>query len=239
MRDVENKPNKGIKAVLVFTITFFCALIFITQAARVLSPTVDVEIGMASESEEIENKDEEIKKMIDERLKWIEFEDNVTTRTVPDVEYQKTSSTKTIFKKDEEIANLPEKIKENDEEAEIRTEATPIKFIPKKEIVNPELPDPVAVNPSLAPTPIHIPTSELNKVSFKMNRVIVGDFETIEEAMKVQNRLINSDLNIIPYIKNVNGAFILQAGSFANKEKALALVSQIKALGYNSQVIAE
>ena len=72
-----------------------------------------------------------------------------------------------------------------------------------------------------------------------MNRVVVGDFETIEEAMSVQNKLINSDLNVIPYIKDLNGKYILQAGSFANKDKALALVSQIKEMGYPSKVVSE
>ena len=231
MRDIE-KTNKGLRALITFTVVFLSALICITLVAKKYTPVVDVEIGNSTDTfEELEQtidetKIAETKKNIDERLKQIELEDNIVEET-PKAENKNkisedTPKKKSIFvkKEDKEEQNLPD-----------------IGDIPAAKF--PPLPLPEVASPDFAPTPQVAKTIQFNKLDFKMNRVIVGKFNTIEEAMAAQKKLMGSDLNIQPYIKEVEGKYILQAASFANKDKAETLSDKIKSMGYSSKVISE
>lgn len=227
MRDVK-EPNKKLKALFIFLTTFVVSFVVISQSVRFFTPNVDVEIGNAISSENVTEEEisEEQKKAVDERLKWIQFEDNVTNIDMSEVEYSNGTENKADSNAE---ATDPKKEKSNVIELGKKVELPHLKTLPKVVV------DSDAKNAS----EVLLPIKELEKVEFKMNKVIVGEFGTIEEAMSAQNKLINSNLNIIPYIKGTNGKFILQAGSFANKEMAASLASQISEMGYNTQILTE
>ena len=227
MRDIK-EPNKKLKALFIFLTTFVISFVVISQSVRLFTPNVDVEIGNAISTENAPEEEisEEEKKAVDERLKWIQFEDNVTNTDMSEVEYSNNPENE-VDKNETSTETKKEKLEMI--ELEEKAELPRLKTLPK-----------INVGPNNENTAeVQLPVKELEKIEFKMNKVIVGEFGTIEEAMSAQNKLINSNLNIIPYIKGVNGKFILQAGSFANKEMAVSLASQISAMGYNTQILAE
>ena len=64
---------------VLFTITFLLTLMAVTYVIKNYSPNVDVEIGGESENAMTydESGDIEHKKAVDDRLKWIQLEDNM------------------------------------------------------------------------------------------------------------------------------------------------------------------
>ena len=74
---------------------------------------------------------------------------------------------------------------------------------------------------------------------FKMSKVFVGSYPTIEQAIQAQNRLMNTNISVSPFVKEVNGSYVLQAGSYANAHKAEAVAKEISAAGFQARVVKE
>ncbi len=195
-----------------FTFVFIIVLIGISYILKSYSPDIDVEIGnndalTLSESE----MDVEIKS-IDERLKWIQMEDEMPT----------------VAKRDNETQDEEEKQKEN-----IETEKQIIKPpIPSIEDIKEQRPDFRSISPA---TPV-IPLPERPAT---ITKVYLGSYSTLEEAMAVQSKIVNEDSSIEPFIKAIRDTYIVQLGSFADKEKADAFIIKLKEKGYAPKVISE
>ena len=54
--------------------------------------------------------------------------------------------------------------------------------------------------------------------------------------MEVQNKISASSPDITPFVKTQNSRFIVQLGSFSNKEKAENLVMRLKQQGYSPKI---
>ena len=72
-----------------------------------------------------------------------------------------------------------------------------------------------------------------------MSKVYVGSYPTIEQAIQAQNKLMNTATSVSPFVKEHNGTYVLQAGSYANSSKAEALAKELSALGFSAKVIKE
>ena len=46
----------------------------------------------------------------------------------------------------------------------------------------------------------------------------------------------STEPSLAPFVKAVNGSYIVQLGSFSEKDRANALVSKLRAKGYNPKV---
>ena len=215
---------------VLFIVTFLVSLIVITYFIKSMSPDVDVEIGGEdTQNTSVEESSEsDVKKAIDDRLRWIQMEDNmpgVSKRedgtTAEDVMYE--SSDKDKSKNSNENAD-----KQKQENKQSSSELAP------EEYVNPQQHQPV-LQPPVPAQPNAQPASE----PFKMSKVYVGSYPTIEQAIQAQNKLMNTSISVSPFVKEVNGTYVLQAGSYANAGKAEAVSREINSLGFHARVVKE
>lgn len=213
------KNKKVQQTFVLFIVTFLVSLVVITYFIKSFSPNVDVEIG--GEAENVEqtssaDSDSDIKQAIDDRLKWIQLEDNT-----PTAEYNKQSDE---YSDENEEVRHAEKTAKKDKKGKaqeldaIELERTTVK--PQK------LQPPVPAQPQVATPP-------------KMSKVYVGSYQTIEQAIQAQNKLMNTSTSVSPFVKEVNGVYVLQAGSYANTNKAEEISKEINSLGFSARVVRE
>ena len=50
---------------------------------------------------------------------------------------------------------------------------------------------------------------------------------------------MNTSISVSPFVKEVNGTYVLQAGSYANAGKAEAVSREINSLGFHARVVKE
>ncbi len=207
---------------VLFIVTFLVSLIVITYFIKSMSPDVDVEIGGEDiQAVEEQSTESDVKKAIDDRLRWIQMEDNM-----PGVSKREDGETDEItyehYKQDKNTNNHPKDSASNENEEEL----APIEYVNKPETQQePEPPVPAAPQPK--------------QEVFKMSKVYVGSYPTIEQAIQAQNQLMNSTVSVSPFVKEVNGAYVLQAGSYADAGKAEAVAREINSLGFHARVVKE
>lgn len=206
----KNKKNFGY--LYLFAFVFIIVLVGLSYILKSYSPDIDVEIGnndalTLSESE----MDVEIKS-IDERLKWIQMEDEMPS----------------VAKRDNEETNEEDKQRENSEK-EKQTIKPPT---PSIEDIKQQRPDFRSISPA---TPV-IPLPER---PVTITKVYLGSYSSLEEAMSVQNKVSNEEPALEPFIKAIRDTYIVQLGSFADKEKANALIIKLREKGYSPKIIYE
>ena len=83
-----------------------------------------------------------------------------------------------------------------------------------------------------------IPAREVIQLSKQpAAKVYLGYFASYDEAASVQAELVKSlDDGIIPFVKQENGRYIVQLGSFSDSAKAEALTEKIRAMGYYPKI---
>lgn len=210
---------------VLFIVTFLVSLIVITYFIKSMSPDVDVEIGGDETQTTVEESSEsDIKQAIDDRLRWIQMEDNmpgVSKRedgaVSEEVNYEPSDKDRINNKSDKPSPR-------NEEQTEGGSELAPIEYVnpqQHKSVVQP----PIPVQQSAEP--------------FKMSKVYVGSYPTIEQAIQAQNKLMNTSLSVSPFVKEVNGSYVLQAGSYANAAKADSVAKEISAAGFHARVVKE
>jgi len=72
-----------------------------------------------------------------------------------------------------------------------------------------------------------------------MAKVVLGSYATPMQARLISDTLIEMDLNVAPFIKEKNGRYALQVGSFSDAEKAGELVQELKSKGFDAKIINE
>lgn len=224
--------NKVKQTVALFLVTFLISLIVITYFIKSMSPDVDVEIGGESEQTvEQDGTDSEIKQPIDDRLRWIQMEDNMPGASKrqdgesQDIEYKSTENGK------EDVVKQPES-KDKEKSKSDSDTITPFEY------TNPNNQKPIAT----PPTPVQSMQNKQPAPSadeFKMSKVYVGSYPTIEQAIQAQNKIMNTSISVSPFVKEVNGSYVLQAGSYANAHKAEAVAREISAAGFPTRVVKE
>lgn len=217
----KKKNNSSKKAIVIFITTFFVTLLFLVMMASRLSPNVDVSIG---EDSDVEAKESGlgVKKFIDDRLKIIQMEDNGSEANSQKVLNKKTSGY--------DDASFDSFSKELDEKV----------VIPKKRGNNLNSQDDttsVAVHNPPRPhasrdlsTPFESP---------KMAKVYVGYYNTAEQAKVAQGILLDSGLNITPFIKDLGGTYTLQVGSYSSRAKAESLASELLKNNFPARITQE
>lgn len=212
----KRRRNNGLGYLLLFALVFTSALFGLSYAVKFLSPDVDVAIGN-NESTPLNESEMDVEiKTIDERLKWIQMEDelpSVSIRISQDRVENKQDKNKIEEKKDNKKEAAPKKdiaeIVNKEEKANIKTD-----FRFSKNNVN---------------TPV------VNQIS----KVYLGKYETIEEAVKIQHQVSSEETEIVPFIKAINGKYVVQIGSFSDSERAKTLVNKMKSKGYPAKISVE
>lgn len=216
----KRKKKGGFGYILLFAVVFLSALWGLSYIVKSYSPDVDVSIGN-NEGLILEEDETEIK-TVDERLKWIQMEDELPTVSIkiPENDAKKIK----IFEK-----NIKETVKTITDEEQPSTDKTPeINTEEKKQKLDFRFKN---QKEQL------IPKIEIKKES-TVTKVYVGKYSTIEEAIRIQSKIAGDAPETIPFIKLINGKYVVQIGSFSDKEKALSLVNEMNEKGYNARAVS-
>lgn len=215
------KKNKDVTAqnvLTVFTTTFLIMLVFFIGAARKITPNVDVSIG---EDSAVDAKESGlgVKGFIDNRLKAIQSEDsNIMTKKVEEArnKFEEDDEDEYFDNTLEEKVKLPvKKVKQ-----EVKQVAQEVQQSQEQKTV------------AQPPKPVEIPTA-YNPVV----KVVVGSYSSIDQAKVAQSILQESGLGVTPFIKNIQGTYTLQVGSFSSEAKAQSLANELLKHNYPARII--
>lgn len=218
----KKKTEKSKNGLLMAITTFFVTLLLFTIVAKSLSPNVDVTIGDDSETDAKETG-LGVKKFIDERLKMIQQDDTSGTAST------KQEPKKTPGYDDESFDKFSKNLEErvvvpsNGNKTNAGDASTPVPV--KTAVHNP--PRPTSRDLS---TPFESP---------RMVKVYVGRYATIEQAKVAQEILMDSGLDITPFVKNINGSYTLQVGSYSSRSKAEGLASELQHNSFPARIVSE
>src|SRR5574344_1511728 len=198
------KEGNGQKIFVIFVTSFFSMLLIFFAIVSRFSPDINLELDNENT---LEAKDTGlgVKHFIDERLKSIQMEDNMAGVSKPIETVQKTkdfmANTVDSFSKelDEKVMLPPSARKEEDTADEAKSVLS-------------------SQNKSQA-VKTQTQTQQKSDVS-RPAKVVVGYYNTRDQAKVAQGILIDSGLNVVPFIKDLGGAYTLQIGSYASKAKA-------------------
>ncbi len=218
IRKKRNKKKRSFGYFYLFAIVFLSALAGISYVVKSYSPDIDVAIGN-NDALTLSESDMDVEiKSVDERLKWIQMEDEMPTVAVRETENKKTKNTffdeDTDYNPDEDIKTETKKKEEN-------------------KIKQPPVPAITDINSDFRPQTrrqiIPLPKPSLTKV-------YLGNYSSIEEAMSVQNKISNEAPDLNPFIKAVGNNYIVQLGSFSDQDKAQALVVNLRQKGFSPKI---
>ncbi len=210
----KKKKKAGLKYFYLFLVVFVSALFGISYMINSFSPDVDVEIGNKSS---LTLNDDDIGmevKTVDERLKWIQEEDEL-----PSVAIRENKNRVNV--NSDNIADAP------------KVEIKKVKEVippPKKPEMDLPKPETKTANNKSAQVVIPAPVPALIKV-------YVGSYSSLEDAMAMQQKISSDSVDAMPFIKSVNGKYIVQLGSFSKQETADAYISKMRAKGYNPKIL--
>jgi len=210
--DKNKKNEKQNKLLTIFLTTFLLTFVFVLFVVKNF-PEIDVEISKNAEQEQEENT--EIGS-VDERLKWIQFEDNM-----PGVSTRYTTTDNA--NQDEESQNQDNIIEYDDD---LKTNKNSLNSLKSKEEAV------IKVEP-IVQMPENVPS--VNKIS----KVYVGQFATKEQAITMQNRLMDAGLDLAPFVKKVGSNYVIQIGSYASAQKAQSIAETVQNAGFSARVVSE
>ena len=223
------KKQKDVTAqniLTVFITTFLIMLVFFIGAAKHITPSVDVAIGEDS-STDAKESGLGVKGFIDNRLKAIQSED--TSDIAKKVEEKMNSTFEEIDEDNYFSKELEEKVKIPVKK--VKQEITQLKDIDEEK---------TATKPSSVP--MLKPTVKITKVSDETSaptvvKVVVGSYSTLDQAKVAQTALQDSALGVSPFIKNINGTYTLQVGSFSSEDKAQSLANELLKNNFPARII--
>jgi len=217
----KDKKKLGSKNnIVTFVVTFFITLLVFTAVAKSLSPNVDVTIGNDSATD-AKDTGLGVKKFIDDRLKMIQMDDNSAGVSIQGSE-NKPSRFSTSANSDNSVQEPEEKVsipQNNTDNTAIEEE--PITTVKKQP------PRPSAKDLS---TPFAATVS---------SKVIVGRYATFEQAKVAQEILLDSGINITPFVRSYNGGYTLQVGSYSSRAKAEEISSELQRNNFPARIIQE
>lgn len=216
----KRRNKSGLRYILLFALVFLFALWGLSYLVQSFSPDVDVTIGN-NEALILDETDSEIK-TVDERLKWIQMEDELPTVSVK-MQRDEIKRPENFMPVKKEISQK----KKKQEEPEIQK-----KKQTKTELVRQKL------DFRLKKVEDTERTTKVQNKENKISKVYIGKYSSIEEAIKMQNKIAADAPDTTPFIKSINGMYVIQIGSFSDKDKAISLVTTMHAKGYNARVIS-
>lgn len=234
------RKRKNYSFFYLFTIVFLVALAGLSYLVKSYSPDIDVEIGN-NESLMLSDSEMEVEmKSVDERLKWIQMEDELPSVAV------RNSETKLLIEEDKKpLIPKTEKKIEKGEKKEEKVENVVVETkppVPTIDDIKKQIPDfrtvPVAA-PVKVPQIVPLPQKTVIEQPKSITKVYLGNYATLEEAMNVQNKVSSTSPSLAPFIKAVNDHYIVQLGSFSESDRANSFVAELRQLGYYPKVIVE
>ncbi len=241
-RKKRRRKNSFMGYVYLFVFVFIAALAGLSHLVNSYTPEVDVSIGN-QEVAPLTKSDMDVEvKSVDERLKWIQMEDEMPSVAIREAkestdEAIKEKEKKTIelevdeepiFKKTE-IIPMPTMSEIKETTVPLPSVGVPISSDFRTSSSSAVVPLPVSQSQSLSTPIIPAPIPSLTKV-------YLGSFSTVDEAMSMQQKIATDIPDSMPFIKSMNGSYIVQLGSFSNSDIAQTFIQRVRDKGYNPKV---
>ena len=224
----KKKDNSTFVFIISFVFTFMIATGIIGICLNYFSPTVDVNIG---QNDVLPEDNEQIPVLdMDNRLKWIQDEDNYAQQPTSekylqlDKEFNSLNADKTNNIKKENIR--PVKNTESKSVKKERQDNIPVPVHSKD--IEPPVPTLTEVQNTVNKTPSEI----------KITKVYTGFYKSAEEAQQAKEKIANLFPELQPFVKSVNGQYIVQAGSFSSRKKAVELRESLNSRGYTAKLLS-
>lgn len=240
--DTESKIPKRrsrIKLLLLFSFTFAATFFLLGTVIRNFSPPIDVNIGN-EEIASIENTDDfdEIDDFeegeVDSRLKWIQYEDNN-----PNVNSIGNAGNTEDIEEINSSKNIPTVYKKK--QTKVTSKSTTTKSTKRLNQPNKYI---MAQDVSLSPTlaePADINTEK--NLSYKSNiinsKVYVGYYPTKEHAINALNSINSTIPGFNPFVRILNGQYVVQVGSFTDKGKAMHVKHELLRNGFPAKLTVQ
>ncbi|MBP3821134.1 SPOR domain-containing protein [bacterium] len=217
----KNMKKKSNKDATVFISVFIIGVLIILGFAKILSPNVDVGIADDDEYSQIEeeNYDNDTNQNnVDARLKMLQMEDA-----------GKSEDDEEMFSPnlDEKVV-LPSRLKKTVGQMEAEMLNTKTQKAEEPIIINNSV---QKESKQLEQTPA--PSQIINA------KVVVGYYATDKQAEVAKSILQEAGIGLNPIVKNMNGYYTLQVGSYSTKEKAQQAANNLLKSNFPARVILE
>ena len=217
----KNKKKKRFGFLYLFVVVFLIALVSLSYLVQYYSPDVDVAIGDKEDMPlNYSDFDYEIRP-IDERLKWIQMEDDMPSVSI---KKEKDTDYSYLFNKSENKKELKKRKNELTDRKAVNSSLSNEANQLEKE--------PLLLNDSILSHRNKIEEKELVK---SITKVYIGTYESLDEAITVQHKVLATGLADAPFVKASNGKYIVQVGSFQDEERANNLISDLKSKGFSAK----
>lgn len=232
--DLITRQNKAKKAkkkkkfgwLYLFVFVFILALVSVSYLVKYYSPDVDVAIGN-SEDLTLNSADIEYEiRPIDERLKWIQMEDEMPSVSI---KKEKAKSYDYLFGEQNSKGEISKAKKEIESKKEKQPPKVKIEDVKQKTAKS----EPLALNDSILSHKKTAPAAV--EPSVTITKVYLGSYASLDEAIEAQHKVSASGLAVSPFVKAVKDKYIVQVGSFYDSQKADDLVSSMKAKGFSAK----
>ena len=216
----DNSNSKSVFFISFIT-TFIIAIFIIGLGLNYFSPTVDVNIGqndiLPEENESVSN--------IDDRLKWIQDEDNASKEPTAEKYLQNENEFNKSFK--QEMIRPKKHIKKTEKNE--RPEEIPLPVNTKY----------ITVPPVPTINEVQNTSKQQTNPNIKITKVYIGFYNSSEEAQDAKAKISQTVPGIQPFVKAVNGQYIVQAGSFSDRKKAVELRDTLNSRGYTARLLSD
>lgn len=224
-RKTKKGPNKD---VLVFVSVFVVALLVILGFAKILSPDVDVAISVNNETTISEDSDNEsLSSAIDERLRKLKMED----------EGKKEGEEEMFSPELDEKVVLPHQKRKT--VGEIEAEKSDIKQLTVNDLNNAQDNNKQPEHHEAAPKPVQKPVTVSMPEQIVNAKVVVGYYASEKQAEVAKSIIQDAGLGVTPLVKNLNGYYTLQVGSYSSREKAQQAANSLLKSNFPARVIVE
>ncbi len=224
-RKTKKGPNKD---VLVFVSVFVAALLVILGFAKILSPDVDVAISVNNETTISEDSDNEsLSSAIDERLRKLKMED----------EGKKEGEEEMFSPELDEKVVLPHQKRKT--VGEIEAEKSDIKQLTVNDLNNAQDNNKQPEHHEAAPKPVQKPVTVSMPEQIVNAKVVVGYYASEKQAEVAKSIIQDAGLGVTPLVKNLNGYYTLQVGSYSSREKAQQSANSLLKSNFPARVIVE
>lgn len=221
--DYRKKTGKRThKDLSVFISVLVIGILIFLGFAKILSPNVDVGIA-DNDDEEVSQFDDENENSssVDERLQNLQDEDGGKSSDdsmfSPELDEKVVlprQKRKTVGEMEAEMQNA--QLQQNKADAPDSTLVKQNKTNPKPQGTVKKTPAPAA--------PVNV-------------RVVVGSYATEKQAEVAKSIMQDAGLGIVPVVKNINGTYTLQVGSYSSVEKAQQSVNNLLRSNFPARII--
>ncbi|EKE03471.1 MAG: hypothetical protein ACD_20C00199G0003 [uncultured bacterium] len=249
------KSNKK-KLFFIFSGAFMIFFFLCTFIASMLTPKIDVP-ALKNDPNLDSLTSEDFKGRIDPRLKSIELQEDAPPESDIVNPFQKKDGENSAFQ--DEIV-IDSKVSDtNIDESQMGSEFDEFDQVPfnnrNSSGSQPQIQKPAPLQPGQIkkpqPSPIAPPEQKSNdslilrdkikvdREPISMSKVIIGNYASPTEAKRVSEELMRTNLNVTPFIKESNGVYSLQVGSFSNSQKAEVLVNELRKRNVPAKIIQD